>query len=132
MKKGFITITAAILVLVLGGCNSNKSTKGNDTNNTQVLSENSVTTVPSSSVSSELSVTPVPSNKPIEESNRLYPAIQIIQGETKYGYIDPTGNFVIEPQYNYASDFNDGVAEISFEEIKDLIDEDGAFWKAFH
>lgn len=32
----------------------------------------------------------------------------------KYGYVDRLGNWVIQPQYDFAGEFNDGLAVVGF------------------
>jgi hypothetical protein len=39
---------------------------------------------------------------------------KIPNGQLKYGYIDKTGNYVIEPSYAYAEDFYKGVALVKY------------------
>lgn len=43
---------------------------------------------------------------------QLYPASKQVNGEEKYGYIDKKGNFIIQPVYTSAGNFNDGVAVV--------------------
>ena len=38
-----------------------------------------------------------------------------IKVNDKYGYIDKTGKFVIEPQFDFAQNFSDGLALIAYE-----------------
>ncbi len=45
-------------------------------------------------------------------STRLLPAYVKSQDENKYGYIDETGAFVINPVYDQASDFSEGFAVV--------------------
>lgn len=40
----------------------------------------------------------------------LYLAYQFVDGQKKYGYIDRSGNYVIEPKYIFGSDFSEGMA----------------------
>lgn len=36
-------------------------------------------------------------------------------GQTKFGYIDKTGKIVIEPKYDYAFPFSDGLAQVAIQ-----------------
>ena len=45
--------------------------------------------------------------------------------ESKWGYIDKTGKFVIEPKYDYADIFIDGRSEVSIGDQRFLIDKQG-------
>ena len=45
-------------------------------------------------------------------------AVQIKRIKNKYGYIDKSGNVVIEPQFDVAFDFSEGLASVSFD-LKD-------------
>ncbi len=50
---------------------------------------------------------------PSDTDANLYLAYQFVDGQKKYGYIDGSGNFVIQPQYLYGSDFSEGLAIIN-------------------
>ncbi|MGE5328206.1 MAG: WG repeat-containing protein [Deltaproteobacteria bacterium] len=56
----------------------------------------------------------------------IYPAYNRVQNEYKWGYIDNTGKFVIQPQFNKAEDFmENGLARIYVGEKVGLIDKNG-------
>lgn len=44
---------------------------------------------------------------------------------TLFGYVDLSGEFVIEPQFQFAGEFNDGLAVVSLEQKYGYIDPDG-------
>jgi hypothetical protein len=50
----------------------------------------------------------------------------VIDGVKRYGYIDSKGTFVIDPVYDYADDFQDGVAVVRQGEDNLVIDRTGA------
>lgn len=47
-----------------------------------------------------------------KKTDQLYPASKQVNGEEKYGYIDNKGNFIIQPVYTSAGNFNDGAAVV--------------------
>ena len=50
------------------------------------------------------------------------------EGENeKYGFIDKSGKFVIEPQFEFANDFCDGLARVKIDEKWGYIDKSGKF-----
>ena len=48
-------------------------------------------------------------------------------GETKYGFVDRDGKFLIQPQYDHASDFSEGLARVCVDSRWGFIDHAGAF-----
>lgn len=52
-------------------------------------------------------------------------SLYLIKQDGKWGYIDVTGNVVIEPQFNAAYDFSGGLALVSADEKWTFIDEKG-------
>jgi hypothetical protein len=56
-----------------------------------------------------------------KESVVLYPILQ----DGKWGYIDKTGKIVINPQFDNAWRFNDGLAKVRFGEKYGFIDKKG-------
>ncbi|MDF2904719.1 MAG: repeat-containing protein [Herbinix sp.] len=69
-------------------------------------------------------ITPDPED--ISEAVALYPAFQKIDGEEKYGYIDKSGTFVINPVYDYAEPYTDGMAIVRSVGNYKVIDKTGA------
>jgi hypothetical protein len=57
--------------------------------------------------------------------DNLYSAFRIINGERKYGYIDESGSFVIEPIYTYVKEFNDDRAIVGDKNHVKMIDPAG-------
>ena len=82
-------------------------------------------------------VTTIPNNSPTTKENQQgtqittddmnspYIARILINGETKYGYIDNTGNFIIPPIYAYADEFSEGYAVVYDNNVYRIIDVDG-------
>jgi hypothetical protein len=68
---------------------------------------------------------PVPTVVPADVTE-LYPAYQTADKENTYGYIDKTGKFVIDPSFQSASDFHDGVAVVKLNDKYCVIDEKGS------
>lgn len=56
-----------------------------------------------------------------EEDYVLFPALN---GD-KYGYIDTSGNIVINPQFDFAEAFSEGTAKVEIEERWAYIDKSG-------
>ncbi len=73
---------------------------------------------------------PTPSPTPLPEApteiTGLYPAFQLVNSEQKYGYIDESGAFVIEPVYDYAELFTEGVGIVRIGNQYKAIDSTGA------
>ncbi len=120
MKKIMIPISAAILLIILGislyFILRDKPTEQVNNPDTTL----SPTVAPSPTIAPTTAPTPLP----VEEQS-LYPAYQVTEGATKYGYIDSTGTFVIAPVYDYADDFRDGVAVARQGEDNLVIDRTG-------
>ncbi len=73
-------------------------------------------------------VAPSPSEAPGDtvDTKSLYPAYRMVNGEQKYGYIDSSGAFVIEPSYDYAEPFSEGFAIVQVGNDYRVIDTTGA------
>jgi len=72
---------------------------------------------------------PTPTVTPAPEDTTqsvLLPAYKKVDGFSKYGYIDQTGTFVINPVYDDASDFQEGVAIVRDGGTQKVIDSTGA------
>jgi hypothetical protein len=105
MKVRFFSLLAALIVIVAGFCiylvvNHDKLTSNEETP--------SVTVTPAPTVTPQPSVTPVPDD--YESDPGLYPAGQLIDGTMTYGYINSEGVFKIDPSFDSAGDFHDGIA----------------------
>jgi hypothetical protein len=95
-----------ILVISLIGCGKIvKNTPPNSTENeTELETETEIDTV---------------------SDTNLYLAYHFLDGQKKYGYIDRAGDFVIQPQYNYGSDFSEGFAIVNDENFYKVINQSG-------
>ncbi|MDF2513114.1 MAG: repeat-containing protein, partial [Herbinix sp.] len=122
-KRNFtlISIILLILIIVLAVVIFVTVDKKKDINTS--TDPNSTTTI-SPSQSPQATVSPTP-NDNSEAVLQLYPAPKLINNETKYGYIDATGKFTLEPAFDTASDFNDGAAIVTMDSKYYIIDEDG-------
>lgn len=102
-----IIVTICLFVFLYSGSKKVDQETSNDTSDTQV------TAVPTQSVTPEATptITLQPTSVP-EEITELYPAYQTVDGVQKYGYVNKSGEFVIEPSFNSASDFHDGAAVV--------------------
>lgn len=107
-----IILAAVIFVTVRGRKDINTST---NQNNTSIIS-------PSPSPQSTISPTP---NDTAEAVEQLFPAPKNIDNNIKYGYIDSNGNFVLEPAFDSASEFHDGVAIVLMNSNFCVIDDGG-------
>ncbi len=60
--------------------------------------------------------TKAPDKLPGKDSSLTYtyPAVVAVEPRYKYGFIDRTGKFVIEPQFEVAGDFSGGLAAVGF------------------
>ncbi|HHV13389.1 MAG TPA: DUF3298 domain-containing protein [Clostridiales bacterium] len=72
----------------------------------------------------ETSVSPLPSDVPGKVAE-LYPAPRAVDNEIKYGYLDASGNFVLEPVFDSASNFYDGAAIVTIDSKYCVINEKG-------
>ncbi|MDF2908412.1 MAG: repeat protein [Herbinix sp.] len=69
-----------------------------------------ITIVPTETPTEAPTPTDTPNPGDASNSTNLFPAYQMVEGEQRYGYIDLSGTFVIEPAYDYAENFTEGVA----------------------
>jgi hypothetical protein len=125
MKKIIISIISVLLLLVIVLTFQFCQKKVNPTSNPNVENGSelppTVTPLPQTSTpSANPTVTVVPT-----EQNSLYPAFQNINGEKLYGYIDETGDFVIQPSFDHADDFEEGAAVVIDNLIYKVIDTKG-------
>jgi hypothetical protein len=82
-------------------------------------------TITSPAVTQAPTVTPTLTTIPDEQTS-LYPAFKNINNKKLYGYINGSGAFVIQPEYDNAYDFNDGVAVVVEDTRYKIIDTSGA------
>lgn len=111
-----ILIIIAVTVFVMLVKNSNEEQQAAEDASLQVTVAPTVEATPT--------VTPAPTAVP-EKVTELYPVPQTVDEQTKYGYIDKTGEFVIQPSFNMASDFIDGAAIVTLDDQYCVIDEGG-------
>jgi hypothetical protein len=122
MKKILISLGTVLLGLVISFSIFNKLRQDEMIPGaepaTEVTLQPILTTIPT--------VTPEPTITPeLLDNSMLYPAFQRIDGTKKYGFINEAGEFVISPSYDTASDFKDGVAVVSKENLYGIIDTKG-------
>jgi hypothetical protein len=122
MKKALIAVGSilAVLIIVLSVYFIFIKDKSEQVDNTDsVLTP---TEAPTEALTP--SPTTVPENN--TEVTTLYPAYQKIKGDQKYGYIDESGSFVIEPSYDEAGIFTEGLAIVRIGGNYKVIDKTGA------
>lgn len=74
-------------------------------------------------------VTLTPSATPSTDqtsTKNLYVVYETIDGSVKYGYIDDTGAYALQPTYEYALDFKDGLAIVMTDSKYQVINKAGA------
>jgi uncharacterized protein YxeA len=133
MKKCKTLLFVIIIVLAIGGSsyfylNHNGKMKEDTTISDAIVSkEPSDNDEVTASLTPKITVTPILTQTSEGEtrlSTNRYAATQLIDGKKKYGYITEKGEFMIAPQYSYASDFNNGVAIVSKDEKFYIINTD--------
>ena len=112
-----LLIIVAIIAFVILLNGSNKASQDVDAQD----SASQVTQSPTLALSP--TTAPVPTVK--ESSAGLFPASQTINGETKYGYINKSGEYVIEPAFEMASAYYEGAAIANLNNKYCVIDEGG-------
>ncbi len=120
-KFTLISIILLILIIVLAVVIF-VTVRGRKDINTSTDQNNTVTITPSSSP--QVTTSPAPSDTS-EAVEPLYPAPKLVNNEIKYGYIDATGKFVLEPAFDAAMDFNDGAAVVMMDSKYCVIDDGG-------
>ncbi len=84
-----------------------------------------ITVIPTETPTQVPTPTDIPNTGETSNSTELFPAYQMRDGEQKYGYIDRNGTFVIEPIYDYAENFIEGVAVVHIGEDYKVINTSG-------
>lgn len=116
MKKSILVLLLTVSVIAITGCSQKNLT-------------DSVTTEPGVTKTITLTPTPTieatPTLSPIASDDNLYPAYVYENGNRKYGYIDRTGTFIIQPQYLIASDFSEGIALVTEDNRNKYINKSG-------
>lgn len=109
-----------ITALATGGCGRNNT---NDQLTININNPAGNTDV----VTAEQDTKSASDNSSDKQAHSLYPAYLSQQENKKYGYIDITGNFVLPPIYDQASDFSEGFAVVYNSENNEysVIDEEG-------
>jgi hypothetical protein len=121
MKKTIIAVgcVLAALIIVLSVYFIFIKDKAEDVDNPDI------TVVPTETPTQVPTPTDIPNSGDTSNSTDLFPAYQMIEGEQKYGYIDLSGTFVIEPAYDFAENFTEGVAIVRTGENYKVINTDG-------
>jgi hypothetical protein len=127
MKKAFFTLVTLILIIVISwSVYYHKSKEAVQTDQDTSITDTDISPTQSPTQAPDISPTntPEPTIAP-QEITTLYPAYQSVEGETKFGYINESGVFVIQPTFTFASDFHDGVAIVIINDNYCMIDSDG-------
>ena len=122
MKKKMLIIgaaLAAVLVIAASVYFIFFRMKSEQVNNPEPFPD--PTELPSPTVSPTASPLPEDAAQEVQ----LYPAYTKSGCVTKFGYIDRSGNFVIEPAYDHAEDFAEGMAIVIQDGIYKVIDSKG-------
>jgi hypothetical protein len=121
MKKSIIAVGCIIaaLIIVLSVYFILIKDKAEDVDNPDI------TIIPTETPTQTPTPTDIPNPGDTSNSTELFPAYQMIEGEQRYGYIDLSGTFVIEPVYDYAENFSEGVAVVRTGENYQVISTSG-------
>lgn len=122
MKKTLIAIGSilAVLILVLSVYFILMKNRFEQVDNTNTV----LTPTPAPTEAPTPSPTPLPDSSTVITD--LYPAFQVVDGEQKYGYIDRSGAFVIDPIYDYVDVFTESLAIVHTNGVYKVIDSTGA------
>lgn len=129
MKKTFITLITILLILVIGAgiylkIRADKASTESEANNNHLTGIPTEALLPTQAPLLTEAPLPTITVAPIM-SSALYLAYQNTNDHIKYGYIDETGEFVIQPTFDFAQDFNDGAAVVSINNKYCVIDTNG-------
>lgn len=116
MKKSLFALLLAVSVISVTGCGTKDAANSITADTATAVT---VTNTPTQAI--EI----VPTQVPLVDDGSLYPAYSIKDGDKKFGYINKTGTFVIEPKYFSATDFSDGIALVTDENGNKYIDTAG-------
>lgn len=121
MKKTIIAVGCILtaLIIVLSVYFIFNKDRAEDVDNPDI------TVIPTAIPTEAPTPTEIPNPEDTSSSIKLFPAYQMVEGEQRYGYIDPSGAFVIEPSYDYAENFTEGVAIVRTEENYKVINTSG-------
>ena len=121
MKKSIIAVGCIIaaLIIVLSVYFILIKDKAEDVDNPDI------TIIPTETPTQTPTPTDMPNPGDTSNSTELFPAYQMMEGEQRYGYIDLSGTFVIEPVYDYAENFSEGVAVVRTGENYQVINTSG-------
>jgi hypothetical protein len=112
----FLIIISVTFFIVLINNDKKAREENADTSGKQV------TIVPTQEVTPSVAPTPT---VPAEKNAELYPAYKLVDNVKTFGYINKSGNFVIEPTFSMASDFHEGAAVVVLNNEYGVIDENG-------
>lgn len=127
-RKLTIIIIAAILFIIIAGVIA-LSKMWNASSSDPASATVNVTPSPAVTTPPEISPSPTISPIPAESKDNyigLYPAYKVSDGLKKYGFIDRTGTFVIEPIYDSAENFSNGLAIVTKDSTYKVIAPDGS------
>jgi hypothetical protein len=120
MQKRIATLLAAAMLLTVAGCSKPAATDPVPVDSASPTS----TTSASSGTAAAPQTTPAPTTKPADI--RLFPAHKLVDGVTRWGYVDRSGAFVVAPQFDVAEAFGpDGLAVIYQNNKAGLVNQNG-------
>ena len=109
MKKVILSIGGILLIIILAVSAYfilyTSKLKSTENTSSIITPTTAPTTVPTP--------TTAPAPSPVQNDNELYPVYIKSGDNNKYGYIDNTGNYIIQPLYDFANDFNEGAAIVT-------------------
>ncbi len=129
MKKIVILTAVLLLSLSFTGCGGNNKKDTKESINQSGDITDGAAEITDTPTVTEAPITtgeaPSPTVAEPQISDNLYPAGETMDHTIKFGYIDSTGTFVIEPAYDSATDFTDGAAVVSQGSIYQIINRKG-------
>lgn len=116
MRKSLFVLLLTVSVIAVAGCAKKNQV---DSVTTDPAPTANITNTPAPT----LEITPT--TAPVADNDNLYPAYVYENGNKKYGYIDETGAFVIQPKYLTSSEFSDGIALVTEDNVNKYINTTG-------
>ncbi len=121
MKKHMISFFTLLILIIIAITTFVILVKNSKEAEQETLEQNNQQISVTPTIAIKPTIAPTPTIIP-ETVTELYPVPQTIEDEIKYGYIDKSGEFVIAPTFNMASDFNNGVAIVTLNDKLCVID----------